>query len=172
MARYKQAVDQGLLKVMSKLGISVVSSYRGGYNFEAVGLSRAITNDLFPGMPNKISGEGYESLHLSAGDRHRSAFGRRDADLPIGGFYRHRSGEETHAWGADGMHALQTACATGSEKLWRRFVDVVENQPPIYLRDLLGFPDKAEPLDIDKVEPGEAIRTRFKCARGVNTHHY
>ena len=161
LLNFRTSLEDGLLKIMAKMGISVISSYRGGYNFEAVGLSRAITNDLFPGMPNKISGEGYESLHLSAGDRHRSAFGRRDADLPIGGFYRHRSGEETHAWGADGMHALQTACATGSEKLWRRFVDVVENQPPIYLRDLLGFPDKAEPLDIDKVEPGEAIRTRF-----------
>ncbi|WP_370177777.1 glutamate synthase large subunit [Alteriqipengyuania sp.] len=161
LLNFRTSLEDGLLKIMAKMGISVISSYRGGYNFEAVGLSRAITNDLFPGMPNKISGEGYDSLHLSAQDRHRSAFGARHADLPIGGFYRQRSGEETHAWGAEGMHALQTACATGSEKLWRRFVDVVEKQPPIYLRDLLGFPDKAEPLALDKVEPGEAIRTRF-----------
>ncbi|NCP19017.1 MAG: glutamate synthase large subunit [Erythrobacter sp.] len=161
LRNFRTSLEDGLLKIMAKMGVSVVSSYRGGYNFEAVGLSRAITHDLFPGMPNKISGEGYESLHLSAQDRHRLAFGTRNPDLPIGGFYRQRSGEETHAWGADGMHALQTACATGSEKQWRRFVDVVENQPPIYLRDLLGIDEAAEPLSLDQVEPGEAIRTRF-----------
>ena len=66
---------------MSKMGIAVISSYRGGYNFEAVGLSRALVNDLFPGMPAKISGEGYASLHLNATMRHEAAFdaGGRDA---------------------------------------------------------------------------------------------
>ncbi|MBD60229.1 MAG: glutamate synthase large subunit, partial [Citromicrobium sp.] len=161
LENFRTALADGLLKIMAKMGISVISSYRGGYNFEAVGLSRAITADLFPGMPNKISGEGYESLHLSAADRHARAFAQRNAELPIGGFYRQRSGEEVHAWGAEGMHALQTACATGNEKQWRRFVDVIEKQPPIYLRDLLGFPDKSTPLPLDQVEPGEAIRTRF-----------
>ncbi|MAO95162.1 MAG: glutamate synthase large subunit [Citromicrobium sp.] len=158
---FRTSLADGLLKIMAKMGVSVVSSYRGGYNFEAVGLSRAITDDLFPGMPNKISGEGYASLHLSAQDRHSRAFGLRHPELPIGGFYRQRAGEETHAWGAEGMHSLQTACATGSEKQWRRFVDVVENQPPIYLRDLLGIDEAAEPLPLDQVERGEAIRTRF-----------
>ncbi|GAB5348250.1 glutamate synthase large subunit [Alteriqipengyuania sp. 357] len=161
LANFRTSLEDGLLKIMAKMGISVISSYRGGYNFEAVGLSRAITADLMPGMPNKISGEGYESLHLSAEGRHARAFGKRDAQLPIGGFYRERSGEEQHAWGAEGMHALQTACATGNEKQWRRFVDVVENQPPIYLRDLLGFDEGAKPLALEQVEPGENIRTRF-----------
>jgi glutamate synthase (NADPH) large chain len=64
--RQRTAINEGLLKIMSKMGIAVVSSYRGGYNFEAVGLSRALVNDLFPGMPAKISGEGYASLHYSA----------------------------------------------------------------------------------------------------------
>ncbi len=161
LANFRVSLEDGLLKIMAKMGISVISSYRGGYNFEAVGLSRAITADLFPGMPNKISGEGYESLFLSASDRHRLAYAVRDAQLPIGGFYRQRSGEEVHAWSADGMHALQTACATGNEKQWRRFVDVVENQHPIYLRDLLGIDEADEPLPLDQVEPVEKIRTRF-----------
>ncbi|MEL7721531.1 glutamate synthase large subunit [Citromicrobium bathyomarinum] len=161
LANFRTSLEDGLLKIMAKMGVSVISSYRGGYNFEAVGLSRAITADLFPGMPNKISGEGYASLHLSAEKRHVRAFGGRHAQLPVGGFYRRRYGEETHAWGAEGMHALQTACATGNEKQWRRFVDAVENQPPIYLRDLLGIDEAVEPLPLDEVEPGEAIRTRF-----------
>ena len=66
LARHRTAIEEGLLKIISKMGIAVISSYRGGYNFEAVGLSRALVNDLFPGMPAKISGEGYASLHLNA----------------------------------------------------------------------------------------------------------
>ncbi|RZM05363.1 MAG: glutamate synthase large subunit, partial [Sphingomonas sp.] len=66
LRRHRVAIEEGLLKIMSKMGIAVISSYRGGYNFEAVGLSRALVNDLFPGMPAKISGEGYASLQLSA----------------------------------------------------------------------------------------------------------
>jgi len=161
LGNFRTALEDGLLKIMAKMGISVISSYRGGYNFEAVGLSRAITADLFPGMPNKISGEGYDSLHVSAAERHADAFGSRHAQLPIGGFYRQRSGEEQHAWGAEGMHALQTACATGNQAQWKRFVQAVEGAEPIYLRDLLGIDEAAEPLPLDKVEPVEAIRKRF-----------
>src|SRR6185369_11426901 len=74
LERYRTAINEGLLKIISKMGIAVISSYRGGYNFEAVGLSRALVNDLFPGMPSKISGEGYASLHFSAKARHEAAF--------------------------------------------------------------------------------------------------
>src|SRR3546814_2075730 len=59
LANHRKAIDEGLLKIISKMGIAVISSYRGGYNFEAVGLSRALVNDFFPGMPAKLSGEGY-----------------------------------------------------------------------------------------------------------------
>src|SRR3546814_14527082 len=74
LANHRKAIDEGLLKIISKMGIAVISSYRGGYNFEAVGLSRALVNDFFPGMPAKISGEGYASLHLNATLRHEKAF--------------------------------------------------------------------------------------------------
>ncbi len=114
LENYRTAIDNGLLKIMAKLGIAVVSSYRGGYNFEAVGLSRSLVADLFPGMPAKISGEGYASLQLNASERHRAAFDMGVARLPVGGFYRQRHGGETHAWGAELMHLLQTAVATDS----------------------------------------------------------
>src|SRR3546814_1562023 len=68
--RFRKAIDDGLLKILAKMGIAVISSYRGGYNFEAVGLSRALVNDLFPGMPAKISGEGYQSLFINATEKH------------------------------------------------------------------------------------------------------
>src|SRR3546814_12155110 len=96
------------------MGIAVISSYRGGYNFEAVGLSRALVNDFFPGMPAKISGEGYASLHLNATLRHEKAFDTAVATLPIGGFYRQRHTGETHAYSAQLMHLLQTAVSNDS----------------------------------------------------------
>src|SRR5690606_16664189 len=114
LKNHRKAIDEGLLKIMSKMGIAVISSYRGGYNFEAVGLSRALVNDFFPGMPAKISGEGYASLHLNAKIRHDAAFHRAVATLPVGGFYRQRHGEETHAYSAQLMHLLQTAVGTDS----------------------------------------------------------
>ena len=105
--RFVFAIGEGLLKIMSKMGIAVISSYRGGYNFEAVGLSRALVDDLFPGMPAKISGEGYASLYINAAERHEAAYDMGVATLPIGGFYRQRAGGEPHAYSAQLMHLLQ-----------------------------------------------------------------
>jgi glutamate synthase (NADPH/NADH) large chain len=96
---YRTAINEGLLKIMSKMGIAVISSYRGGYNFEAVGLSRALVNDFFPGMPNKISGEGYQSLFVNAAERHATP-STRGCALPLGGFYKQRKDGETHAYSA------------------------------------------------------------------------
>ncbi|CAN5525829.1 hypothetical protein BH09PSE4_BH09PSE4_00640 [soil metagenome] len=143
LKRHRTAIEEGLLKIMSKMGIAVISSYRGGYNFEAVGLSRALVDDLFPGMPAKISGEGYASLHLSANLRHEAAFDPAVATLPIGGFYRQRAGGETHAYSAQLMHLLQTAVATDSYSSYLQFSRGVRDMPPVYLRDLFefNFPD-------------------------------
>ncbi|MCB2013728.1 MAG: glutamate synthase large subunit [Sphingobium sp.] len=159
--RYRIAINEGLLKIMSKMGIAVISSYRGGYNFEAVGLSRALVNDLFPGMPTKISGEGYASLHFSAAMKHESAFDTAITRLPIGGFYRQRNGGETHAYSAQLMHLLQTSVATDSYSTYLQFARGVRDLPPVYLRDLLEFNYAAEPVAIDEVEAITEIRKRF-----------
>ncbi len=161
LLRHRTAVEEGLLKIISKMGIAVISSYRGGYNFEAVGLSRALVNDLFPGMPAKISGEGYASLHYSAITRHEAAFDSGVATLPIGGFYRQRNGGETHAYSAQLMHLLQTAVATDSYSSYLQFSRGVADLPPVYLRDLLQFNFPAEGVAIDQVEAITEIRKRF-----------
>ncbi|MET0307824.1 MAG: glutamate synthase large subunit [Sphingomonas sp.] len=161
LKRHRKAIDEGLLKILSKMGIAVISSYRGGYNFEAVGLSRALVNDLFPGMPAKISGEGYASLHLSAMMRHEAAFDREVATLPIGGFYRQRAGGETHAYSAQLMHLLQTSVATDSYSSYLQFSRGVRDMPPVYLRDLLEFNFPTEGVPIDQVEAITEIRKRF-----------
>lgn len=161
LKRHRKAIDEGLLKILSKMGIAVISSYRGGYNFEAVGLSRALVNDLFPGMPAKISGEGYASLHLSARLRHEAAFDRAVAALPIGGFYRQRHGGETHAYSAQLMHLLQTAVSTDSYSSYLQFARGVRDLPPVYLRDLLEFNFPNEGIAIEQVEAITEIRKRF-----------
>ena len=165
LKRHKKAIEEGLLKILSKMGIAVISSYRGGYNFEAVGLSRALVNDLFPGMPAKISGEGYASLHVNASDRHEAAFDGMGpggvATLPIGGFYRQRHTGEAHAYSAQLMHLLQTAVSTDSYSSYLQFSRGVADLPPIYLRDLLQFNFPKEGVPVDQVEAITEIRKRF-----------
>ena len=159
--RYRKAINEGLLKIMSKMGIAVISSYRGGYNFEAVGLSRALVNDLFPGMPAKISGEGYQSLHYSAMLRHQAAYDAAVVRLPVGGFYRQRNGGESHAYSAQLMHLLQTAVATDSYSTYLQFSRGVRDLPAVYLRDLMEFNFAREAVPIDEVEATTEIRKRF-----------
>ena len=161
MERFRTAINEGLLKILSKMGIAVISSYRGGYNFEAVGLSRALVNDLFPGMPAKISGEGYNSLFVNADEKHDAAFAEGVVHLPIGGFYRQRAGGETHAYSAQLMHLLQTAVATDSYSTYLQFSRGIQDMAPVYLRDLMEFSAERQPISIDEVEAITEIRKRF-----------
>ena len=159
VARYRSAIDQGLLKIMSKMGISVVSSYRGGLNFEAVGLSRAMCAEYFPGMHSRISGIGVSGIQIKAEAVH--AQGWRSDVLPIGGFYKARQSGETHAWEATSMHMLQTACDRASYQMWKQYSAKMRSNPPIHLRDLLDFKPMGKPVPLEEVESITAIRKRF-----------
>ena len=161
IARYKKAVDDGLLKIMAKMGIAVLSSYRGGYNFEAVGLSRALVNEFFPGMPAKISGEGFASIFINAEMRHSLAWDEAAGALPIGGLYRYRANSEAHAYQANLIHLLQAAVTGDSYSDYMRFSRAVRELPPIYLRDLLEFNWAKTPASIESVESITEIRKRF-----------
>ena len=161
VARFRKAVDDGLLKIMSKMGIAVISSYRGGYNFEAVGLSRALVADFFPGMPAKISGEGFPSIFLNAQMRHEKAWDEAAIALPVGGLYRQRMGGEAHAYSANLMHLLQTAVATDSYSTYQQFARGCRDLPPVYLRDLLELNLADGAVPIEEVESISEIRKRF-----------
>jgi glutamate synthase (NADPH) large chain len=161
IGNFRTAINEGLLKIMSKMGIAVISSYRGGYNFEAVGLSRALVNDFFPGMPNKISGEGYSSLYVNAQERHEAAFDAAITRLPVGGFYKQKAGGEAHAYSAGLMHLLQSSVANDSYSTYMQFVAGVRELPPVYLRDLMEFNFATEPASLDEVEAITEIRKRF-----------
>ncbi len=161
VARYRDAVDQGLLKIMSKMGISVISSYRGGLNFEAVGLSRAMCAEFFPGMTSRISGIGVSGIQGKAEKIHARGWQEGLKTLPIGGIYKARTSGETHAWEATAMHMLQAACARSSYELWKQFSAKMRSAPPIHLRDLLDIKPLGKPIPLDEVESITAIRKRF-----------
>ena len=162
LRRYRKAIDEGLLKIMSKMGISVLSSYRGGLNFEAVGLSRAMVAEYFPGMPSRISGIGVSGIQMKLEELHRRAWSRPEVDvLPVGGFYKARRSGETHAWEATTMHMLQTACDRASYEIWKQYSAAMRANPPIHLRDLLEIKPLGRPVPIDEVESITSIRKRF-----------
>ncbi|MGB1024908.1 MAG: glutamate synthase large subunit [Rhodospirillaceae bacterium] len=160
--RFKKAVNDGLLKIMSKMGISVISSYRGGCNFEAVGLSRALVNEFFLGMPSRISGIGLSGIKKKVTEQHKKAFGTAAVVLPVGGMYRVRRGSgEPHHFDGRLIHTLQQAVATDSYQTFKRYTKGLADLPPITIRDLLGFKSQVDPVSPDEVESITSIRRRF-----------
>ncbi|MCV2882031.1 glutamate synthase large subunit [Actibacterium sp. XHP0104] len=158
---YRLSVDYGLLKIMSKMGISVISSYRGGLNFEAVGLSRALCAEFFPGMHSRISGIGVHGIQHKLEEVHAKGWKAGTDVLPIGGFYKARRSGEKHAWEAQTMHMLQSACDRASYEMWKRFSAAMRANPPIHLRDLLDIKPLGKPVPIEEVESITSIRKRF-----------
>ncbi|WP_386624865.1 glutamate synthase large subunit [Sulfitobacter geojensis] len=158
---YREAIDQGLLKIMAKMGISVVSSYRGGMNFEAVGLSRAMCAEYFPGMTSRISGIGVTGIQRKAEEIHAKGWQGDGVVLPIGGFYKARKSGETHAWEASSMHLLQMACNRASYQMWQQYSAKMKSNPPIHLRDLLDIKPLGEAVGLEEVESITLIRKRF-----------
>ncbi len=161
MRSYRKAIDAGLLKIMSKMGISVLSSYRGGLNFEAVGLGRAMCAEYFPGMQSRISGIGTIGIQNKLEEVHARGWKGATDILPIGGFYKSRRSGEKHAWEAQTMHMLQAACNKASYGLWQQYSKAMQSNPPIHLRDLLAIKPIGDAIPIEEVESITSIRKRF-----------
>ncbi len=161
--KYISSINLGLLKIMSKMGISVLSSYRGGCNFEAVGLSRTIVSKYFQGVTSKISGIGLVGIEKKIKKIHKEAFYNNDSVLPIGGIYRYRKNGETHQYQGKLIHLLQSAVTNNSFDLYKKYVKEIYNLPPINLRDLVSFRKRylKKPLNILEVEPISEILKRF-----------
>ena len=160
-ARYRTAVDQGLLKIISKMGISVISSYRGGRNFEAVGLSRSLVEEFFPGMVSRISGIGLPGIEHKVLELHHEAFATEANVLPLGGLYRYRASGEVHAIEGTLIHTLQAAVANDAYGQYKRYTRALGQLPPVNLRDLFDFEPKSPPLALDRIESITDIRKRF-----------
>ena len=161
VARYIQSIDKGLLKIMSKMGISVLSSYRGGCNFEALGLSRSVVAEYFPGMVSRISGIGIAGIEKKIKELHKKAFGKNISILPIGGIYKYRKNGETHQYQGKLIHMLQSAVTSNSYKVYKQYAQEIYSLPIINLRDLLDFKKLGKSINIGQVESISNLRKRF-----------
>lgn len=163
-ANYIKAVDKGLLKVMSKMGISTITSYKGAQLFEAIGLSEELCREYLGDTVSKIGGIGIEKLCDDILKMHAEAFADDfDTELPLRhmGQYSYRKDGEMHSWNPETIATLQLATRMGSYKKFKEFTSLVDNKPrPIFIRDFLDF-KKGTPISVDEVEPIEAIMKRF-----------
>ncbi|KQS55239.1 glutamate synthase [Brevundimonas sp. Leaf363] len=158
---YKAGIEAGLLKTIARKGISIISAYRGGCEFEVLGLSRALTAEFFPGAPSRISGIGLAGLEQAALKRHKMAWGEAQPVPSMGGFFKIRAGGEAHAHEAKAIHLLQDACNRGDYRRFKQYTDLLRDQPDLSLRDLLDFSTDVTPVPLDQVESVSDIRKRF-----------
>lgn len=161
---YIKAIDKGLLKVMSKMGISTITSYKGAQLFEAIGLSNELADKYFGNTVSKISGVDIDDLSKDILKSHAEAYSVQfDSELPLKhiGQYSFRKDGESHAWTPEAIATLQLATRLGSYKKFKEFTSIIDNKPePIFIRDFLDF-KKSEPIPVDEVEPEESILKRF-----------
>ena len=160
ISRYIKSVNLGLLKIMSKMGISVLSSYRGGCNFETVGLSRTLVKDYFPGILSKISGIGLNGIENKIRNIHKDSYQSNSKVLPIGGIYKYRKNGETHQYQGKLIHLIQTAVTENSYDIYKKYVQGIYNLKPINLRDLIDFKLRKS-IGIEEVESASSIMKRF-----------
>lgn len=162
-AHYIRAIDKGLLKVLSKAGVSTIRSYRGARMFESIGLSSSLLERYFDGMPSPVEGIGLEELCTATLAAHRDGFGAAELtdELPNPGFYLYRKGGEAHAWTPRMIATLRRAASSGSAEEYASFAEQADNPPtPLFLRHLLRF-RPAEPVPLERVEAPEAIFRRL-----------
>jgi glutamate synthase (NADPH/NADH) large chain len=160
---YRKGINKGLLKIMSKMGISAVSSYRGAQLFEAVGLSRDVVDLAFRGVASRIEGAGFEELEQDQKVLSRRAWTLRKG-IEQGGLLKYVHGQEYHAFNPDVVMTLQEAVASGDYAVYQRYSALVNNRPVATLRDLFKPVEAAVPLALDAVEPVENILPRFDSA--------
>jgi glutamate synthase (NADPH/NADH) large chain len=157
-----KSVDAGLLKIMSKMGISTLRSYHGSQIFEAVGIGEEVINKYMVGTSSRISGMGFEQLQIEATIPHQEFFTKEVANpLKSFGFYNYRRDGEEHAWDPESIALLQWATRTNNYSKFKEFSSYVDkhNQSPLFLRGFFDF--KKNPISIDKVEPASEIMKRF-----------
>jgi len=162
---YLHAVEHGILKVISKMGISTLQSYAGAQIFEAVGLGRGLVDAYFAGTPSRLGGIGIERLARERRAAHEEAFGDAVATpriLPTGGFYKWRRDGEAHAWNPDTISLLQRSVRSGDYEDFKRYAAIMDSPPsgPIVFRHLLRF-KKGNPVPLEEVEPESEIVKRF-----------
>jgi glutamate synthase (NADPH/NADH) large chain len=160
---YRKGINKGLLKIMSKMGISAVNSYRGAQLFEAVGLDREVVDACFTGVASRIAGAGFAELERDLWQVSARARSRRKS-LEQGGLLKYVHGGEYHAFNPDVVMSLQQAVTSGDYRDYQRYAEHCNVRPVAALRDLLELDLPEKGIDLEEVEPIENILKRFDSA--------
>jgi glutamate synthase (NADPH/NADH) large chain len=163
---YIKAVNDGLLKVFSKMGISTLQSYQGAQIFEIIGLHSSVVNTYFTGAVSRIEGMGLDEIARESLAKHYFAFSRKDIPvdrLPVGGVYQWKRKGEFHLFNPQTIHHLQHATKTNDYNVFKKYTKLVNDQEEkaVTLRSLFRFRHNRPPVSIDEVEPAENILKRF-----------
>jgi glutamate synthase domain-containing protein 2/glutamate synthase domain-containing protein 1/glutamate synthase domain-containing protein 3 len=163
---YTKAVKKGVLKVMSKMGISTLQSYRGAQIFEAIGLDQKFVDIYFTNTPSRISGIGLDEIAEETLERHRLAFPARPMRLPDldwGGQYQWRNDGEYHMYNPDSIHKLQYSTRTNNYKIFKEYTELINAATArlCALRGLMDLKFAENPIPLEEVEPAESIMKRF-----------
>ncbi|MBI44051.1 glutamate synthase large subunit [uncultured Marinobacter sp.] len=160
---YRKGINKGLLKILSKMGISTITSYRGAQLFEAIGLADEVVDLCFKGVPSRIQGAGFIDFQEDQEKLADVAWKPRKPISP-GGLLKYVHGQEYHAFNPDVVNRLQEAVASGDYGKYKEYAALVNERPVATLRDLLTFRSDIKPIDLAEVEPVESIFPRFDSA--------
>ena len=158
---YKKALEDGLLKIMSKMGISTLNSYHGAQIFDTVCLNRDFVEKFFTGTPVTLEADGIEEIEISTLARHNAAYETEDPKLDYGGDMKFRKGGEFHAWSPHVVRALHKFLETKDYEDYKKFSELANSQHPTFIRHLLTYKKAEKPIPIEEVEPEEEILKRF-----------
>jgi glutamate synthase (NADPH/NADH) large chain len=158
---YKKALEAGILKILSKMGISTLNSYHGGKIFETVCLNKDFVEKYFPDTPVTLEADGIREIEESVRKRHKWAFEHEKPEIPIGGEMRFKKGGEWHAWSPYLIKALHKFLKTKEYEDYKEFSKIANNTRPVFIRDLLTYKKAEKPLPIEEVESIENILKRF-----------
>ncbi|MCU0840191.1 MAG: glutamate synthase large subunit [Thiobacillaceae bacterium] len=163
LANYRKGIDKGLLKVMSKMGISAIASYRGAQLFEIVGMHEEVVAMCLKGTVSRVSGADFSDFEADQKRLARAAFNPL-RPVPAGGLLKFIYGGEFHAYNPDVVQGLQKAVQSGSYEAYKAYADDVNRRPVAMFRDLMKLKVLPEPLPIEEIEPVETILKRFDSA--------
>ena len=163
LKNYRKGINKGLQKILSKMGISAIASYRGAQLFEAVGMGQEVIDLCFTGTPSRIEGSGFEDFQADSAALTKKTWQDRKP-IEQGGMLKFVYGQEYHAYNPDVIQYMHSAVRSGDFADWQKYADAVNNRQTATLRDLLKLKSDGNAIPLDEVEPVENILKRFDSA--------
>jgi glutamate synthase (NADPH/NADH) large chain len=164
--KIRNALNAGLMKIMSKMGIATIASYRNSALFHILGLSREIVDECFSGARVLLSGLGYKDIEARVERYHYEAYNKPKSLFPLnlGSFYKYLDGGEYHDYSPNTVHAIHSASVSGKKEDFENLKNIINKRDKKFIRDFFEFKSDRKPIPLDKVEPKEKIFKRFSTA--------